>query len=92
VVGVLRAIRRRIEEARAYPAAARTAGIEGTVEVRFRIGADGGVAALEIFRSSGSHVLDAASEATIRRAAPYPVVPGWIRLPLSYRLDERERR
>jgi TonB family protein len=57
------------------------------VDLRFRIAAEGSVEAVQILRSSGSRILDEASEQTIRRAAPYPVVWGWIRLPLSYRLD-----
>ncbi|HSD50633.1 MAG TPA: energy transducer TonB [Candidatus Methylomirabilis sp.] len=83
----LQTIRRRIHEARTYPEVARRQGIEGTVELRFRIGADGSVLAMEILQSSGSRTLDEAAEQTIRRAAPYPPVSGWIRLPLSYRLD-----
>lgn len=85
---LLRSIRTRIEEARIYPEEARRDGIQGTVELRFRIASDGSVEAVEILRSSGSRLLDEASEQTIRRAAPYPVVPGWLRLPLSYRLDQ----
>ena len=38
---LLRAIRRQIEQAKIYPDAARRAGMEGTVELRFRIGRDG---------------------------------------------------
>jgi protein TonB len=86
VAGVLAVIRRRIEEARIYPDAARQSGTQGTVELRFRIGPDGSVAELEILRSSGSPTLDAAGADAIRRAAPYPVVSGWIRLPLAFRL------
>ena len=85
--GLLRSIRRQIEQARIYPEVARREGIQGTVELRFRIAGDGSVEAVEILRSSGSVVLDEASQQTIRRAAPYPLVRGWIRLPLSYRLD-----
>jgi protein TonB len=84
---LLQIIRRQIERARIYPGAARRDGIQGTVDLRFRIAADGSVEAVQILRSSGSRILDEASEQTIRRAAPYPVVQGWIRLPLSYRLD-----
>lgn len=84
---LLRSIRRQIEQAKIYPDAARREGIQGTVELRFRIASDGSVEAVEILRSSGSPVLDDASQQTIRRAAPYPVVGGWLRLPLSYRLD-----
>jgi protein TonB len=62
--------------------------MQGTVEVRFRIGHDGSVAAVEIARSSGHTLLDQASTDTVRRAGPYPLVPGWIRIPLAYRLDQ----
>ncbi len=84
----LQTIRRRIEEARTYPEAARRDGIQGTVDLRFRIAADGKIEAFKILRSSGFRILDEAAEQTIRRAAPYPPVSGWIRLPLSYRLDQ----
>ncbi|MBI4735788.1 MAG: TonB family protein [candidate division NC10 bacterium] len=87
LAGVLRSIRSKIEQARIYPEAARREGIQGTVDLRFRIAADGSVEAMEILRSSGHRILDEASEQTIRRAAPYPRVSGWVRLPLSYRLD-----
>jgi TonB family protein len=85
---LLQTIRRRVEQARIYPEAARRGGFQGTVDLRFRIAADGSVEAFEILRSSGFRILDEASEQTIRRAAPYPPVSGWIRLPLSYRLQQ----
>ena len=87
VADLLRRIRRQIEQAKTYPDAARREGIQGTVELRFRIAADGSVEAVEVLRSSGSGILDEASQQTIRRAGPYPLVRGWIRLPLAYRLD-----
>ena len=87
VADLLRRIRRQIEQAKIYPEAARREGIQGTVELRFRIAADGSVEAVEVLRSSGSGILDEASQQTIRRAGPYPLVRGWIRLPLAYRLD-----
>jgi protein TonB len=86
--GLLRSIRRRIEEAKIYPESARREGIQGTVEVRFRIATDGSVDTVEIARPSGFSVLDEAAQRTIRRAAPYPFIRGWIRLPLSYHLDQ----
>jgi protein TonB len=61
--------------------------MQGIVEVRFRIGIDGVVAAVEVVRSSGHALLDQDSTDTVRRAAPYPPIPGWIRIPLAYRLD-----
>ena len=85
---LLRAIRRQIERAKIYPDAARRAGMEGTVELRFRIGRDGTVEVLEVVRSSGYPELDEIAMQTIRRAAPYPSVSGRIRIPLSYHLDQ----
>jgi len=85
---ILRSIRRQIEQNKVYPDAARREGLQGTVELRFRMAGDGSVEAVEILRSSGFEILDEASQQTIRRAAPYPLVRGWIRLLLSYRLDQ----
>ena len=87
VADLLRAIRQKIEHAKVYPETARREGIQGTVEVRFRIAGDGSVEAVEVVRSSGHRLLDETSAQTVRRAGPYPVLAGWIRIPLSYRLD-----
>jgi TonB family protein len=87
VADLLRAIRQKIEHAKVYPETARREGIQGTVEVRFRIAGDGSVEAVEVVRSSGHRLLDEISTQTVRRAGPYPVLAGWIRIPLSYRLD-----
>lgn len=89
VTDLLRAIRQKIERehAKVYPEAARREGIEGTVELRFRIAGDGSVEAVEVVRSSGHRLLDETSTQTVRRAGPFPVLAGWIRIPLSYRLD-----
>ena len=84
---MLRAIRGQIEKAKKYPEAARRDGLEGTVDLRFRLTPAGWVETVEIVHSSGFGILDEASQQTIRRAAPFPFVRGWIRLPLSYRLD-----
>jgi protein TonB len=85
---VLRAIRSQIEKAKAYPEAARRDGLEGTVDLRFRITPAGWVETVEIVHSSGHAILDESALQTVRRAAPYPVIAGWIRLPLAYRLDQ----
>jgi periplasmic protein TonB len=84
---LLGAIRRRIEQAKVYPDTARREGMQGTVEVRFRIAGDGSVETVEVVRSSGHRLLDEESAQTVRRAGPFPVLAGWIRIPLSYRLD-----
>ena len=86
--GILAHILRRIEGAKRYPEEARRLGHRGTVAVRFRIGLDGAVAAAEVTASSGSSLLDAASLETVRRAAPLPAVPGWLRVRISYGLAE----
>lgn len=83
-------LRERIERAKQYPALARRWGMEGTVEVEFRIARDGTVEALRVVKSSEFPLLDEASIETIKRAAPLPVVPGTIRVPISYRLRERQ--
>lgn len=77
-------IRRQIEAAKVYPAVAVRRGISGVVEVRFKIDAGGQPESTEILRSSGSDLLDQATLATVRRAAPYPPVDGWISFPLRY--------
>jgi protein TonB len=90
VADLLRVIRQKIERehARAYPETAGRKEREGTVELRFRIAPDGSVETIEVVRSSGHRLLDEASAQTVRRAGPYPPVAGWIRIPLSYRLDQ----
>jgi periplasmic protein TonB len=85
-VDVREVIRRQIERAQVYPDAARRQGIQGTTDVRFRIGPDGVVAAVEIARSSGHALLDEASADAVRRAGPYPA-SGWIRITLTYRVE-----
>ena len=89
VADLLRVIRQKIEHehAKVYPETARREGIQGTVEVRFRIAGDGSVEAVEVVRSSGHPLLDETSTQTVRRAGPFPILAGWIRIPLSYRLD-----
>jgi TonB family protein len=62
--------------------------MEGTVEVRFRVGPSGAPADVEVVKSSGHPELDRASLETIRRAGPYPIIHGRIRIPLAYRLDD----
>ena len=84
-VDVREVIRRQIERAKVYPDAARRQGMQGTTDVRFWIGPDGVVAALEIARSSGHALLDEASADAVRRAGPYPA-SGWIRITLTYRV------
>ncbi|MFQ5883323.1 MAG: energy transducer TonB [Candidatus Methylomirabilales bacterium] len=83
-------LRQRIERAKRYPALARRWGMEGTAEVEFRIARDGSVERITVVRSSGFPLLDEASVKTVKRAAPLPFIPGTIRIPISYRLRDRQ--
>lgn len=80
----------RIHRAKRYPPLARQRGMEGTAVVQFRIAGDGGVEDVVLVQSSGYPLLDRASVETIRRAAPLPVIPGTIHIPISYRLRDAQ--
>ncbi len=84
-----RLLRDKIERAKQYPPRARRWGMEGTAEVQFRIARDGSVQEVTVVKSSGFPILDRATVETLKRAAPLPVIPGTIRIPISYRLRER---
>jgi len=58
-----------------YPAQAIDRGVEGRVNVRLVVGADGGPATVTVRRSSGHEVLDRQAVETIRRAAAATPVP-----------------
>jgi protein TonB len=54
-----------------YPAAAQSAGAEGTVQATLTIGPDGRIAACNVTRSSGNSSLDSATCNILRRRAKY---------------------
>ncbi|HEY4719314.1 MAG TPA: energy transducer TonB, partial [Candidatus Methylomirabilis sp.] len=85
-IGWRQLLRDRIERAKQYPPEARRQGMEGTTEVEFQIAKDGSVKEVMVVRSSGFPILDHASMETIKGAAPLPVIPGTIRIAISYRL------
>jgi protein TonB len=83
---------------RRYPRAARRAGVEGTVHVRFAIDPLGRIDATAIETSSGARVLDRAALALLDSASPVPglaqfglVEPMQLRLPIDYRLRRPAR-
>lgn len=82
----LDAIRRRIQEALVYPAAARRFGWEGSALVRIVLAPDGALSALSLESSSRIAVLDKEVLAAVRRAAPYPYVEGPIVVPVVFDL------
>jgi len=76
-----------------YPAQAIDGGLEGRVDVRLVIGADGAPAAVVVKRSSGHEVLDREAVETMRRAtADTPIPPALrsreivVEIPLLYEL------
>ena len=62
-----------------YPEAARAARLYGSLLLTVSIKADGSIEKIEINRSSGRKVLDAAAVRIVQLAAPYAVFPSDIR-------------
>ncbi len=58
-----------------YPEAARRQGIYGSLKLTVAIYADGRIETIEVDRSSGSKVLDAAAAKIVELAAPYAPFP-----------------
>lgn len=59
-----------------YPATARAAGEQGVARVRFTLGRNGQVLGSGLAGSSGSSALDGETVAMVRRAQPFPPIPG----------------
>lgn len=68
-------LKRRIEAAKRYPFALRRQGIEGRVDVRFRVRVDGRAEAVSSANRSVTPILVAAALEAVRRAAPFPPPP-----------------
>src|SRR5262249_26287303 len=86
VAGVIQA---RIQAHRHYPLLARKRGLEGTVEVVFRVDPAGNVVDLRVDKSAGD-LFDAAAVEAVRAAAPLPPCASPVRVPIRFRLlDER---
>jgi periplasmic protein TonB len=62
-----------------YPEAARRQGIYGSLKLTVSIFADGRIEAVEVDRSSGSKILDAAAIKIVELAAPYAAFPDEMR-------------
>jgi protein TonB len=58
-----------------YPEAARRQSLYGSLKLTVSIYADGRIETIEIDRSSGSRILDAAAENIVRLAAPFAAFP-----------------
>jgi protein TonB len=58
-----------------YPQEARRRGLHGDVLLTVVLELDGSIKSIEVIRSSGQQVLDAAAERIVRLAAPFPPAP-----------------
>jgi len=58
-----------------YPEAARRQGLYGSLKLTVSIFSDGRIEAVEVDRTSGSKILDAAAIKIVEMAAPYPPFP-----------------
>jgi protein TonB len=91
--GYLAHLRRRIQEALRYPAAARRRGLAGTVTVELTILPNGAIGPVAVIQPSAHAVLDEAAVATVRslRAHPFPTeLPArtlTVRLPVVFALQ-----
>jgi protein TonB len=75
-----------------YPRAARRSGDQGTVTLRVRVSTEGAPAQVELDRSSGSNILDAAALEAVKRWRFAPArrgsepIEAWVIVPVVFRL------
>jgi protein TonB len=76
-----------------YPAAAKAAGLEGWVRVRYAVGADGAVGNPQVVEAAPEGVFDAAARAAVARwrYAPDPRGLGWEGVESVVRFELGER-
>ena len=76
-----------------YPAAAKAAGLEGWVRVRYAVRADGTVQAPQVVEASPEGIFDAAARASVARwrYAPDPRGLGWEGVESVVRFELGER-
>ena len=67
---------------------AKKRGMEGTVYVSFVISSNGKARNIEILKSSGFRILDAATVKIVEKAGPYPHVTSKIEVPVAYKLRD----
>lgn len=79
-------LRERIQSRIVYPEEAVRRGIEGDVLLRIRIESGGNPGEIRVSRSSGARLLDDAARRGVARAAPLPASPGWVEVPVRFRL------
>ena len=75
-----------------YPAPARRLGIEGTVQLRVLVGANGRATQVEVAQSSGAALLDEAAAQAVKEWAfipaldDYAPIAHWVEIPVRFRL------
>lgn len=79
-------LRERIQSRIVYPEEAVRRGLEGEVLLRIHIETGGTPGKIRVARSSGARILDDAARRGVVRAAPLPVSPGWVEIPVLFRL------
>lgn len=90
--GYISLLRRRVQEALTYPAAARRRGMSGTVHLDISVEPTGRIADVLVVRSSSHEMLDAAALDAVRRLrhVPFPAGvrprPVRVRLPVVFEL------
>lgn len=76
--GYMRKLKEKIESIWEYPAEAGRKGLYGDLKVSFTIKKDGTLGAVELVRTSGYKILDAAALKALRDGEPYwPIPDGW---------------
>ena len=72
-------IKQKIESCRRYPSWAKKQGLEGTVYLAFVVLSSGAAKDIKIVQSSGFSILDKEAVSTVKRANPFPPIPGEMR-------------
>jgi periplasmic protein TonB len=90
--GYIALLRRRVQEALTYPAAARRRGMTGTVHLDISVEPTGRIADVLVVRSSSHEMLDRAALDSVRALRPVPFPPDVrpravrVRLPVVFEL------
>ncbi len=79
-------LRERIQSRIVYPKEAVRRGLEGEVLLRIHVATGGVPNEVRIARSSGARLLDDAARRGVVSAAPLPSAPGWVEVPVRFRL------
>lgn len=87
-------VRNRIAKFKQYPRLALRRGLEGQPIVHFTITRNGGIQDLRVAKSSGSGILDQAALESVKKGAPFPVIPDGLQrdtmtlqLPVTFTLE-----